>query len=175
MCTLSEHASDATSACFVADPVQAVFRDFEPGLTYCVSVTLTNTSGKRSALRILEPLADLADVLQVQMHPPGLLSAGLSCHMRLKFKPKRNEDISTSLTILTDLGYLALPVLCLRKRADVSLSASQMDFGTCVVGEVRMRTIELRNSGALQVQCRPHYAVQHMQCRGPFATLRCLD
>ena len=169
--TTRECAVSGGCAAFVTTPEQAIFQDFELGSTYCISVKLTNTSGKRAACRALEPAASVANVLELQMHPSGFLSAGMSCHMQLKFKPQVDEDLSTNITILTDLGKVTVPVKCFCKRADMSLSASKIDFGACTVGDRRSRTIELRNSGALQVcliraflLCMPaHPASSHPQ------------
>eukprot|EP00892_Ulva_mutabilis_P006459 jgi/Ulvmu1/4185/UM019_0164.1 len=145
-------ASPVASTQFVVHPAQAIFRDFEPGLTYSLQVTLTNRSSQRSACRVLETSASVAGILEINMDPPGFLSAGMSCHMRLLFKPQVDEDMSTTVQIATDLGKLTMPVKCLRRRAAISLSASLIDFGACVVGDKRVRTFELQNSGALQVK-----------------------
>lgn len=136
---------------FIADPPQVLFEDFEPGSTYYACVKLTNASGHRASCRALGTAACVADVLEVEMQPPGFLSSGMSCHMQVKFNPQLNDDINTQITVLTNCGRIVVPVACLRKRAKLDVSASLIEFGSCIIGEKRTRTFELQNSGALQV------------------------
>lgn len=129
-----------------------MFQDFEPGSTYGVCVKLTNAAGNRATCRALEPAANVANVLELEMAPPGFLSSGMSCYMRLKFQPKNNEDLYTQITLITDSGQLSLPVECHCKKAKLNISTSLIEFGHCVIGNTQTRTFDLQNSGALQVQ-----------------------
>lgn len=136
---------------FVADPGKVVFADFEPGSTYGVCVKLTNATAKRATCRALRPAASVADVLELEMEPPGFISSGMSCYVQLKFKPKTNEDLYTHVTLATHDGELILPVECHCKKAKLSVSPSLIEFGLCVIGDTMTRSFELQNSGALQV------------------------
>lgn len=165
---------DKSSAPFVVSPAQIVFEDFEPGCVRHVTATLVNASGRRAACRFLENGMDVADVLQLQLKPPGYLSPGMSCHLHVTFHPKVNEDIHTEIGIITDLGPISVPAHCLRKRAKLSLSSDMIDFGACLTGGCERRTLELHNSGALKVTRAKAFFIQrgHMYPKASLFTCR---
>ncbi len=77
------------------------------------------------------------------------MSAGMSCTVNLKFHPKLNQDINTSIYLLTNTGQMSIPIVCLKKRCAPRVVQSDVQFGDINIGQVDKCTIKIINSQAL--------------------------
>ncbi|KAL0048978.1 hypothetical protein WJX82_003679 [Trebouxia sp. C0006] len=140
---------------FKPTPAVVLFKDFEVGQTYRQLITLTNTSLARNAFKVLELPADICDTVELQYRPPGHISAGLTCQITIIFTPKVNEDIQSSIPLLSETGPIGIPVSCLIKRAVLTVMPQELSVGPSggvVLGEQGQATFTILNEGALQVQ-----------------------
>ncbi|DBA68488.1 TPA: Cilia- and flagella-associated protein 74 [Trebouxia sp. C0005] len=140
---------------FKPTPAVVVFKDFEVGQTYRQVITLTNTSLARNAFKVLDLPADICDTVELQYRPPGHISAGLTCQITIMFTPKVNEDIQSSIPLLSETGPIGIPVSCLIKRAVLTVMPQELlvgPSGGVVLGEHGQAAFTILNEGALQVQ-----------------------
>lgn len=77
------------------------------------------------------------------------MSAGNACKVTIKFTPQLNENISTSLPIMTGSGKMSIPIMCTYKKAIVVAESRVIDFGDVLFGEDKLMEIKLINQGAL--------------------------
>ena len=80
------------------------------------------------------------------------MSAGLSTTITITFTPQLNQDINGVLPLLSETGQINIPLICTCKKAIVLLSSkeqSDVDFGQVIYGEQCIRTIKIKNDGAL--------------------------
>lgn len=141
-----EHQAPA----FIARPDIILFRDFEVGKVYRQRVTLTNASRGYSAFRLLEIDAAFKDFFAVTYTFPGKVAPGMGCELTVAFEPRLDEDIDTVLPLLSETGRVDVPLVCTKRRCDVSASTNSLDFGGVTLGEVRSRTVRLCNAGVLE-------------------------
>jgi hypothetical protein len=85
------------------------------------------------------------------------MSAGLTCSLRIIFRPERYEDIDTSLPFLAETGPFYVPLKAITKKLIVSLNPRLMiDFGVVVQGEERQMQIQVKNEGGLDGEISLH-------------------
>lgn len=137
---------------FLPSPRSVQFLDFTVGEIAKQTIQLTNVSQGFNAFKVLPPPPLFRDVLEIVYAPQSMMSAGMSCTLTIVFSPKKNEDIDTEISLHAQTGVIVIPVVCRRKRADVSCSTKQLDFGNVVVAEESVRSVTLRNDGALGVK-----------------------
>lgn len=101
------------------------------------------------------------------------MSAGTSCNVKgitcllfnnpkVKFLPQVNEEIDTSIRIITENGIFELPLVCATKKVQyedfitpqciINSDTSAIDFGRLFLGQVREKKLTLVNSGALPTE-----------------------
>lgn len=95
-------------------------------------------------------MVDIQDYFEIFYVPPGKLSAGLDCKVTIKFTPQLNQNIDTSLPLMTGSGRMSIPVKCTYRRAVVTAKSTVIDFGDVLYGEDKVMNIELVNDGALE-------------------------
>jgi len=77
------------------------------------------------------------------------MSAGLSTTITITFTPQLNQDINSFFPILSETGIIKIPLICICKKALLSVEDSNIDFGNVIFGEQQTRYLKLNNSGAL--------------------------
>ncbi|KAK1786884.1 hypothetical protein P4O66_017266, partial [Electrophorus voltai] len=134
---------------FVSKPEIVLFKDFDLGRTYKKKVVLTNVCHTTNYCRFLGVSQNLFDFLSVSFMPPGPISAGMSCELEAVFRPLLNEDLDGRIQFQSANGPFYVIVKCRRKRCEMVVDSSLIDFGTHVVGQTISRVITLTNRGAL--------------------------
>ena len=141
---------------FMSKPEEVIFSDYIVGETYSQLLTLTNVSYTINTLKLIGLSNNLLDFITVDFTPPGHLSAGLTCDLKVTFTPLINEDIKGEIKMLAQTGAFSIPVECRIKRTQISVPNTYIDFGTVCVGEHQKAYIKIVNSGALGT----HYRVR---------------
>lgn len=77
------------------------------------------------------------------------MSAGLSTTITITFTPQLNEDINSFFPILSETGIIKIPLVCICKKALISVEDANIDFGNVIFGEQQTKYLKLNNSGAL--------------------------
>jgi hypothetical protein len=82
------------------------------------------------------------------------MSAGISSKVTVKFTPQLNQNINTSLPLMTGSGRMAIPIVCSYRKAVVNAKSTVIDFGDVLYGEDKEMHIELENFGALETMLK---------------------
>jgi hypothetical protein len=101
---------------FVSKPAEILFKDFVPGEVYKKRFTITNVSYTFNSFKMLNLSDDVIDFFVITFEKPGRMSAGVSCPIDIVFTPKVNQDIKTTIKLLTGTGPVEIPLICLIKR-----------------------------------------------------------
>ncbi|XP_037391877.1 cilia- and flagella-associated protein 74 isoform X2 [Pygocentrus nattereri] len=134
---------------FVSKPEIVLFKDFDVGKTYKKKVVLTNVSHATNYCRLLGVSQNLMDFIAVSFEPPGPMSAGMACELKAVFKPVLNENLEGEVQFQSATGPFSVIIKCTRKKCEMVVDRSLIDFGTHVVGQTISRVITLTNRGAL--------------------------
>ncbi|KAI4895097.1 hypothetical protein NFI96_026229 [Prochilodus magdalenae] len=134
---------------FVSKPEIVLFKDFDVGKTYKKKVVLTNVSHCTNYCRLLEVSQNLMDFVSVSFDPPGPMSAGMACELEAVFRPVLNENLEGEVQFQSAAGPFSVIIKCTRKKCEMVVDSSLIDFGTHVVGQTISRIITLTNRGAL--------------------------
>ncbi|KAL8571941.1 hypothetical protein ACOMHN_026153 [Nucella lapillus] len=134
---------------FYSKPDVIHFKDFDVGSTYKKRVVLTNVSYSINYCKFVDITERLKDFIGIEFHPPGQMSAGMTCEMMVTFKPMINEDLVGEVNFLSQTGPFSIPLHCTTKKCDLHLDMDLIDFGTTVIGETMKRSFTLSNRGAL--------------------------
>ncbi|XP_036435612.1 LOW QUALITY PROTEIN: cilia- and flagella-associated protein 74 [Colossoma macropomum] len=134
---------------FVSKPEIVLFKDFDVGKTYKKKVVLTNVSHATNYCRLLGVSQSLMDFISVSFEPPGPMSAGMACELKAVFKPVLNENLEGEVQFQSATGPFSVIIKCTRKKCEMVVGSSLIDFGTHVVGQTISRVITLTNRGAL--------------------------
>ena len=78
--------------------------------------TLTNTSYTFNNFTILDLDTAVRDFFDVIYKPPGRMSAGMSCPIKVKFMPKTADDIHSELKVLAKTGPFTIPLVATVKK-----------------------------------------------------------
>jgi len=92
---------------------------------------------------------NIKDFFHIQYTPTGRMSAGLSTTITITFTPQLNQDINSFFPILSETGTIKIPLICICKKALLSVEDSHVNFGNVIFGEQQTRFLKLNNSGAL--------------------------
>jgi len=136
---------------FACKPAQVEFNDFDVGATYRLRLTLTNVSYGVNSFQLMDPTAA---GIEYEYTPSGGLSPGLSTEMVVVFSPRINEDVATSIRLLSRTGPVDIPLICRTKRCCVSTMDAAVNFGDVALGEQMKRLITINNTGALSTRWR---------------------
>ena len=134
---------------FIPKPEKIVFKDFEVGSTYNISVILTNVSFTFNSFKLLPLELEIKDFFSVTFTPPGRMSAGLTCPLTVTFTPKVNKDIISIFPILSETGEIHIPLKCLTKKSVISYDTKIINFNQVILGEHSKKTLTISNGGAL--------------------------
>lgn len=77
------------------------------------------------------------------------MSAGIDCKVTIKFTPQLNQNIESSLPLITGSGKMSFPIRCTYRKAVVTAKSNVISFGDVLYGEDKEMRIELQNDGAL--------------------------
>lgn len=134
---------------FISKPEAIVFKDFDVGVSHTQTILFTNVSFSFNSFKLL-PLDDnIKDFFHIQYTPTGRMSAGLSTTITITFTPQLNQDINSFFPILSETGTIKIPLICICKKALLSVEDPSIEFGNVIFGEQQTRYLKLNNSGAL--------------------------
>lgn len=85
---------------FIAKPAEIAFRDFTVGQPHHLIITLTNVSNAFNSFNVLPLPEKIRNYFEVEYHPKGKISPGISCDIKFTFFPQLNEDIFSEFTIV---------------------------------------------------------------------------
>ncbi|CAH8828023.1 unnamed protein product [Trichobilharzia szidati] len=133
---------------FTAKPAEIWFKNIEVGRTHKTKIILTNASYAISTCRYVGITSTLMDFVEVKFNPPGSLSPGMNCGVKIKFTPKMNKNLNGELEFLSPTGSFFIPFKATVKKCEFSTDCNTVDFGEVVIGETVQQSITLINSGA---------------------------
>jgi hypothetical protein len=131
---------------FAASPEVVRFDNFEPGVVYRQTITLTNISLTLNNVKMLPPPCDLIDYV---LTPVKALSSGMATTMEVVFSPRVSEDYVGDIAILAQTGPFTIPLVCTTPKCLMSVSTTDVDFGALAIGMSTTQTIVLENCGAI--------------------------
>lgn len=134
---------------FIPKPEKILFKDFEVGQTYTLTIILTNVSFTFNSFKLLPLELEIKDFFTVTFTPPGRMSAGLTCPITISFTPKVNKDIITIFPILSETSEIHIPLECYTKKSVISYDTQEINFKEVILGEHGKKTLTIRNDGAL--------------------------
>jgi hypothetical protein len=134
---------------FIPKPDKIVFKDFDVGSSYSITVVLTNVSFTFNSFKLLPLELEIKDFFAVTFTPPGRMSAGLTCPVTITFNPKVNKDIVTVFPILSETGEIQISLECYTKKSVISYDTQEVNFKEVILGEHGKKTLTIKNDGAL--------------------------
>lgn len=102
---------------FRCRPAVVTFGSFDVGQRYSQNVEVTNVSLGFSTFRVLPLDDELEGIISVSFEAPGRLSAGRSAQLKVTFTPRKEEDLTIDILLLSPTGPQKLPVVCRRRRS----------------------------------------------------------
>lgn len=141
-----------TGAGFSATPEIVHFRDFEVGKMEIIEVTITNISFSFNSFRVGEIPDEYKPMFHVSHISKGRMSAGISTPVTIRFLPLAKVDIETFLPLYTALGLIQIPIRCSYRKALPSLVESILDFGNVTIGENKIDSLRIENSGYIPMK-----------------------
>lgn len=134
---------------FIPKPEKIIFKDFDVGSTYTMTVVLTNVSFTFNSFKLLPLELEIKDFFSVTFTPPGRMSAGLTCPVTITFTPKVNKDIISIFPILSETGEIHIPLECYTKKSVISYDTEIINFNQVILGEHSRKILTITNNGAL--------------------------
>ena len=114
---------------FISKPSKIIFKDFTLGKIHQQVIQLTNVSFSFNSFKLLPLNEKIRDFFDITYTPPGRMSAGMSCPVKIKFRPEVDEDIFDYFPILSATGEIHIPIECTCKKAIVNVMEKEIDFG----------------------------------------------
>ena len=97
---------------FVSNPPKIVYKDFEVGKKFSLTIDIINVSYVFNSFHP-QPLDDeIIDFFEIDYQPCGRIPAGISTKMTLHFTPLVNKDYKSSLKLLSETGMCEIPIEC---------------------------------------------------------------
>jgi len=153
---------------FACDPPTIEFTDFEPGVPMTRRVRITNVSLSFNSFRLSPLPDDLRDLFEFDFTPPGRMSAGMACPMRITFTPRRNVDVTTALTLLAHTGEVGFPMRATTRKLVPSLDVAAVAVPGTVLGERTTVVVTLSNAGVIPATVAVSLADVSAEAAGAF-------
>ena len=135
---------------FTSSPAAVEFRDYDPDnlVPLARTFTLTNTSLSFNSFKVL-PLPDsIRDLFKIEFKPPGRMSAGISCKIKVTFHPRVPQDINSFLDIHTSISKMSIPLVANYAKAKPVIRTPVVDVGHTTRGSQGKGFIKVVNEGA---------------------------
>ena len=134
---------------FVSNPPKIVYKDFEVGKKFSLTIDIINVSYVFNSFHP-QPLDDeIIDFFEIDYQPCGRIPAGISTKMTLHFTPLVNKDYKSSLKLLSETGMCEIPIECYCKKCIISFEKNVIDYGNVIIGQEINIPLVVSNSGAL--------------------------
>lgn len=114
-----------------------------------LTIYLTNVSFSFNSFKLLPLSEKIRDFFDITYKPPGRMSAGMNCPVKIEFRPEVDEDIFDYFPILSATGEIHIPIECTCKKAIVTTQEPVIQFGNVIFGEKKTLELSLLNAGAL--------------------------
>lgn len=138
-------ASARGAACpFSYSPDCILFRDYEVGGVYEITVEFKNTTGVGRRLRVL-PCQN--PVFSLSSDKPAVIAPGMSAFVTVRFAPAALNDEDESLVIGTELGDYLLPLKASRIKPILAVFEDPVHCGCVLAGDVTKKEIRVSNNG----------------------------
>ena len=134
---------------FASNPEKIIYKDFEIGKTFSVTIELVNRSYSFNSYRLIPLEDEIRDFFDIDYKPPGRIPSGMSAFMTLKFTPMVDKDYFSHLKLLSETGLVSIPIECLSKKCVIEIDNPIVDFGDIVIGQFINKNLILNNKGAL--------------------------
>lgn len=88
-----------------------------------------------------------------QVLTSSVCPAGMATELVVTFRPSENVDIVTAIPLLASTGPILVPVRCLTKKVNISVTPAAVAFGPqpATLGDTQTQTFVISNDGALLV------------------------
>ena len=134
---------------FVSNPPKIVYKDFEVGKKFSLTIDIINVSYVFNSFHP-QPLDDeIIDFFEIDYQPCGRIPAGISTKMTLHFTPLVNKDYKSSLKLLSETGMCEIPIECYCKKCIINFEKNVIDYGNVIIGQEIKIPLVVSNSGAL--------------------------
>ena len=134
---------------FVSNPPKIVYKDFEVGKKFSLTIDIINVSYVFNSFHP-QPLDDeIIDFFEIDYQPCGRIPAGISTKMTLHFTPLVNKDYKSSLKLLSETGMCEIPIECYCKKCIINFEKNVIDYGNVIIGQEINIPLVVSNSGAL--------------------------
>ena len=134
---------------FVSNPPKIVYKDFEVGKKFSLTIDIINVSYVFNSFHP-QPLDDeIIDFFEIDYQPCGRIPAGISTKMTLHFTPLVNKDYKSSLKLLSETGMCEIPIECYCKKCIINFEKNVIDYGNEIIGQEINIPLVVSNTGAL--------------------------
>ena len=134
---------------FVSNPSKIVYKDFEVGKRFSLTIDIINVSYVFNSFHP-QPLDDeIIDFFEIDYQPCGRIPAGISTKMTLHFTPLVNKDYKSTLKLLSETGMCEIPIECYCKKCIINFEKNIIDYGNVIIGQEINIPLVVSNSGAL--------------------------
>ena len=134
---------------FVSNPPKIVYKDFEVGKKFSLTIDIINVSYVFNSFHP-QPLDDeIIDFFEIDYQPCGRIPAGISTKMTLHFTPLVNKDYKSSLKLLSETGMCEIPIECYCKKCIINFEKKVIDYGNVIIGQEINIPLVVSNTGAL--------------------------
>ena len=134
---------------FVSNPPKIVYKDFEVGKKFSLTIDIINVSYVFNSFHP-QPLDDeIIDFFEIDYQPCGRIPAGISTKMTLHFTPLVNKDYKSSLKLLSETGMCEIPIECYCKKCIINFEKNVIDYGNVIIGQEINIPLVVSNTGAL--------------------------
>ncbi|CAI9741271.1 Hypothetical predicted protein [Octopus vulgaris] len=145
----SDKSPETVTTAFHGKPDVIHFKDIEVGKSYRKRTVITNVSSNVNYIRYSHVTSKMKDFVDIEFHPPGLLSPGMACELFVTFKPLLNQNITGEVNLETKTGTFQIFLKTSIKTCELKINTSTVDFGQTVIEEILKKSIHLENDGAL--------------------------
>ncbi|XP_052832827.1 cilia- and flagella-associated protein 74 isoform X2 [Octopus bimaculoides] len=145
----SDKSPETVTTAFHGKPDVIHFKDIEVGKSYRKRTVITNVSSNVNYIRYSHVTSKMKDFVDIEFHPPGLLSPGMACELFVTFKPLINQNITGEVNLETKTGTFQIFLKTSIKKCQLKINTSTVDFGQTVIEEIHKKSIHLENDGAL--------------------------
>lgn len=134
---------------FVCSVSAIEFIDFEDGQSYTKNLELTNAALSRNSFRSLSVEDKYKDYFEIAHERVGYVAPGIGVPFKITFFPKQRMNVSTFLTIDSELGCSTVPIHCTYKRTKLRLETVDVRLPDTILGEEGYAVLKMTNEGGL--------------------------
>lgn len=133
---------------FAVDPPIVMFRDFQLGMIYSITLSLINKTQLLKNFKYIPPSTENFTIKKVKYpnKESSLIAPGMRAIIEVLFKPENLDPHSDYLTIITETYAFKIPLKAIRESAALTIE-NPMICNRCLVGEETSMVFRCRNNG----------------------------